>query len=165
MPRYRRENKPLIAPYPRPVSRVPRGKFLYAIYNGAVYAFTISNGVLTLVNGGAYSAGTSPDAMTFTPDGKFLVVANFGTPPNPANISVFSIGSTGALTPAPGSPFASGAELTAVAVDPSGSYVYAASSGGTGGLYGYGISATGGLTAMPGSPFGSGAMVQGLAIY
>jgi DNA-binding beta-propeller fold protein YncE len=50
------------------------------------------------------------------PTGKFAYVANaFGN-----NVSAYSIGANGALTPVTGSPFAAGTAPFSVAVDPTG---------------------------------------------
>jgi DNA-binding beta-propeller fold protein YncE len=55
------------------------------------------------------------------PTGKFVYVANA----NSNNISAYSIGPTGALTPI-GVPVATGGTPGSVAVDPTGKFVYAA---------------------------------------
>jgi hypothetical protein len=55
---------------------------------------------------------------------QFAYVANFLS----NNVSAYSIGSSGALTPIPGSPFAAGFNPSSVAVDPMGRFAYVANS-------------------------------------
>jgi 6-phosphogluconolactonase (cycloisomerase 2 family) len=74
--------------------------------------------------------------------------------------------STGALAPVSGSPFATETLSSAVAVDPSGKFVYVAN----GDPPANNVSAfaidpnTGALTAVPGSPFTAGANPQSIAV-
>jgi len=85
----------------------------------------------------------------------FAYVANG----NSNNVSAYSIdGTTGALTQVAGSPFPVGSAPSpySVAVDPTGQFVYVASSSGN--VSAYSINGTtGALTAVPGSPFPAGA--------
>jgi 6-phosphogluconolactonase (cycloisomerase 2 family) len=151
----------------------PTGRFVYVLYgNTSVAALTINNstGALTLVTGGTYAAGVNPAAIVFSPNGKFLYVANAGNAPNPSNVAAFTIDSvSGALSTVPGSPFASGPELSNVSIDPSGSFLYVASylyQVSTSGLYAYRIdSSSGALTSIPGSPFMAGTGVSGVGVY
>lgn len=53
---------------------------------------------------------SAPSAVAYSPDAKFLAVADQGD----NNVSVFSVSTTGILTPVPGSPFATGAEPLAL---------------------------------------------------
>ena len=103
--------------------RDPAGKFLFLLGADAdeVSVFTIdqTSGALTLV-------GTSPVGVGFaeqaTTDGlgKFLYVTagNLG-----GSVAVFSIGSTGALTPVAGSPFA--IRIAQLEGEPSGKFLLA----------------------------------------
>jgi len=88
------------------------------------------------------------------PGVKFAYVANNGS----NNVSIFSIGSNGALTSiGPGSPVAAGSQPTSVTVDPQGRYVYVANgdpSASTISAYTLN-STTGQLTPIAGSPFAS----------
>ncbi len=81
---------------------------------------------------------------------QFAYVANLTS----NTVSAYSIGANGALTPVPGSPFATFAP-TSVAVDPKGKFAYAANSG-DGNVSAYSIGANGALTPVPGSPFAAG---------
>jgi len=92
-------------------------------------------------------------SVTVDPTGKFAYVANTGD----GNISGYTIdSSTGALTPALGSPFTAGTNPYSVTVDPTGKFAYVANMG-DGNISGYTIdSSTGALTPAPGSPFTAG---------
>jgi DNA-binding beta-propeller fold protein YncE len=81
------------------------------------------NGALTPVPGSPFVAGTDPHKAYAT--AKFVYVANEVS----NNISAYRIGSNGALTPIPGSPFAGGIGPHAVAVDPTGKFVYVTNKG------------------------------------
>ena len=70
------------------------------------------------------------------------------------NVSAYSIGANGALTPVPGSPFAAGNAPDAVAVDPTGKFAYVATEHHN--VWAYSIGANGALTRVKGSPFAAG---------
>lgn len=93
----------------------PRGRFLYVadIAQRATilgYRINARTGLLTPLPTSPFK-GAGADAMTITPDGKYLYVTNF----NSKQISGFAIDSqTGALWPLAGSPFTAGDGLTAI---------------------------------------------------
>ena len=134
----------------------PVEKFLYVsdLANGGVYAYSANsaNGALTSISGSPFPVGATSSGsrgMAITPSGKFLYVTD-------ANGSVvgFRINSDGTLT-STGAPSQAGALTEAVAVNPSGTYLYATNLGDAlGSISGFRIdSATGILTPVPGSPF------------
>jgi len=131
----------------------PAGEYVFMENYGSldVSAFSIdrSTGNLSKISDFATScACVNLAQVRATPDGKyFYVTGNNGINP----ITEFSINSsTGNLTLI-GNVAAIGG-MDAVLVDPTSSYLYAVSNGGT--IAGYSInSATGVLTALPGSPF------------
>jgi hypothetical protein len=93
---------------------------------------------------------------------EFVYVANFIS----NDVSAYSVGANGALTPVPGSPFstgftAPGSYSASVAVDLSGRFVYVANTGdfpaSNGSVSAYSIGANGALTSVAGSPFTAGA--------
>ncbi len=97
------------------------GRFLYVANGGGnVSAFTIGgDGLLTLVPGSAgnlnpVSAGTNPVALTISPDGRFLYVANQG-----GRVSAYTVNTEiGILTPLTalvGNPFLAGTTPSAIA--------------------------------------------------
>jgi len=97
------------------------GRFLYGANGGGnVSAFTIrGDGLLTLVPSSAgnlnpVSAGTNPVALTISPGGQFLYVANQG-----GRVSAYTInGETGTLAPLTalvGNPFPTGTSPSAIA--------------------------------------------------
>jgi 6-phosphogluconolactonase len=69
------------------------------------------------------------------------------------NVSAYSIGPNGALTPVPGSPFAAAGFPGSMAVDPTGKLAYVASDDN---VSAYSIGANRALTPVPGSPFAAG---------
>jgi 6-phosphogluconolactonase len=143
------------------------GKFVYVTNPdiGMVTGFSFSNGVLTpvpnspvisAVDGGAY--GLAVDTSD-----QFLYVANpSATNPSPyattiGNISAFSIDpGSGELTTILGSPFTAtnGTGPTAITVDPSGTFVYAVTTGSSFAIWCFTIDPTNGqLVAVANSPF------------
>ena len=137
-----------------------RAQFVYVANSTSnnVSAYSIgANGALTPVPGSPFAAGTQPQSVAVDPTAKFAYVANLGSAPTfNSNVSAYSIGANGALTPIPGSPFAAGNRPAVVAVDPTGKFAYVANSGIfpiPGSVSGYSIGANGALTPVPGSPF------------
>jgi DNA-binding beta-propeller fold protein YncE len=92
------------------------------------------------------------------PTAKFTYVANALA----NNVSSYNIGSNGALTPIPGSPFAAGSEPVSVAVDPTAKFAYVTNSSDN--VSAYRIGSDGTLTPIPGSPFGAGRQPISVAI-
>ncbi len=104
--------------------------FLYIARSGtggglAVYSIG-SAGILTLVKGSPFAAGSQPLSVALNSTGKFAYVAN-GTD---ATISAYSLAS-GVATPLTGSPYASGATVSSLALDRTGAYLLAAAFGGS----------------------------------
>jgi len=97
---------------PGHIASDPKGKFLFTAnsQDNTVSAFTIdgTSGALTPVAGSPFPAGGGPVSVTVDRDGAFVYV---GMQPSPIagnqGLSAFSIdGTSGALTPLSGSPFA-----------------------------------------------------------
>jgi 6-phosphogluconolactonase (cycloisomerase 2 family) len=158
---------------PSSISVAASGKFAYVANNVSndVSAFTIdaNTGVLAAVAGSPYAAGINPTSAATDPSGTFLYVANGNAAGTPGanNVSGYVIdASTGALKPVPGSPFATDTLSTAIAIDPSGKFLYVAN----GDPPANNISAfaidpgTGALTPVPGSPFAAGANPQSIVV-
>ena len=101
---------------PWSVALSPDGRLLAtASYcGGSVSVFSVgAGGALTPVPGSPFPAGdagaTCTPSVAFSPDGKLLATANFVNGSDSAgSVSVFSVGTDGALTPVTGSPFPSG---------------------------------------------------------
>jgi len=73
--------------------------------SGNVSVYTVNpDGTLTQIPGSPFSAGTNPQAVSLTADGRLLAVVN-ATASTVEELRVFSVGPTGALTEAPGSPY------------------------------------------------------------
>src|ERR1700733_3725837 len=90
---------------------------------------------------------------------QFAYVANDSS----NNVSAYSIGSNGALTPVPGSPFAAGPGANSVVVDPTGKFAYVANAN-TNNVSAYSIGSNGALTPIPGSPFAAGPGANSVAV-
>lgn len=138
----------------------PNGNFLYVIDNldSEVGAFAINaDGSLTAV-GPPYSLSAPPMSAAIDQGSRFLFVASDNL------IFTFAIGSSGALTPAAGSPVTvrapidnpdKGAIGVGVAVDPSARFLFAPDSQSTN-VWVYSIGAGGSLSQVSGSPFNAG---------
>jgi 6-phosphogluconolactonase (cycloisomerase 2 family) len=84
------------------ISIDPKGRFLLApeISGVAVYTINTTTGALAAVAGSPFSTGTDPGVVSVDPMDRFVYVVNGGS----ANVSEFTLESTGALTPLAGSP-------------------------------------------------------------
>jgi DNA-binding beta-propeller fold protein YncE len=137
-----------------------RAQFAYVVnaLSNNVSAYSIgSNGALTPVPGSPFATiGEDPVSVAVDPTGQFAYVADFGIGSGTNGVSAYSIGSNGALTPVPGSPFATGGGPTSVAVDPTGKFAYVVNFQIVSGVSGYSIGSNGALTPVPGSPFATG---------
>jgi len=131
------------------------GRFAY-VANAAddtISEFSIDSttGALTAV--GTVATGTSPFAITGSPDRRHVYVVNQVS----NNISEFAVNATsGALTAIPGSPVAAGTDPQALAFDPSGAYLYVANNG-SNDLSAYAVNAsTGALAPLPIATYATG---------
>lgn len=152
---------PTTATYPRGIAVDPSGKFLYVTIetswlgpSTAVDAYSIdaASGALTRIPGAPFTAGANPIAAVCDPSGRFLYVSNADAP----SVSAFSIDpDSGVLMEIAGSPFAvaGGPGAGTVTVDPSGQYLYVATSSSGPGILGFTIDqATGALSPNPSAP-------------
>jgi 6-phosphogluconolactonase len=106
--------------YPQPIavrgaiSIDPMGRFLFVPEtNGvSVYAINTTTGELSMVAGSPFSAGTDPVLASVDPTDRFVYVVNEGS----ANVSEFTLESTGALAPLAGSPVSVGENASYIAV-------------------------------------------------
>jgi 6-phosphogluconolactonase (cycloisomerase 2 family) len=136
-----------------------------------VYAVNSSSGALAEVPGSPFDAGFSPIGIAVDPSGRFFYVVNEISD----DITGFSVDpSTGTLTPLPGSPFlvggfAAGEQPHAIAIDPTGRFLYIATSTDTAhgliqNFHEFTIdNATGVLTAAPSSPDLQGELITSIA--
>jgi 6-phosphogluconolactonase (cycloisomerase 2 family) len=137
---------------------------MYVPYTLAVAAWTIdpASGALTPVAGSPFSVGIDPRGVTVDPTGRFVFLADL----NSSKVAAMAVNpATGALSPTPGSPFEAGATgFSSAAVEPTGHFVYFASSGspngptfGNGPIAAFAINqSNGSLTPVTGSPFQAG---------
>ena len=114
----------------------PSGRFAYvpdtySAPNNFISQYTIDSttGVLTPNATSVVSAGNQPTAVAVDPSGKFAYVTNR----QDSTVSMFTIDSTGSLTP--NGIVAAGGEPFQVTVDPSGKFVYVANEEGPLSIY------------------------------
>lgn len=90
------------------------GRFLFVLETGgvSVYAINSPSGALSRVAGSPFSAGTDPGLVTVSPTDQTVYVADGGS----ADISEFTLGDTGVITPLPGSPFPIGGDACCMAI-------------------------------------------------
>lgn len=123
------------------------------------YTVDVDTGELTLIPRAPWAAGKTPVSMVVDPSGQYAYVANSdGDEINTSNGSVsgFSIDrTTGATQGELNSAFVpvpAGLNPSAIAIDPTGTYVYVANAG-SGNVSGYQRGSAGVLTPLPGSPW------------
>lgn len=149
---------------PKMVRFAPSGTYLFAALGSAgdaVFTFNTSTGAAGQVQLLSLGATTiSDNALAVNSASTVLYVARSGTS---SGVGVYTIGVNGTLTPVAGSPFPAGGTPNAVAIAPSGAYVYAANRG-DGTISGYLVGSTVALTPLGSSPYTSGALVTSLAV-
>lgn len=114
-------------------------------------------GGLTAV-GGPVATGQTPRSVVVTPDALFAYVSIVGSD----NISVFSVGQNGALTPVTTVSTGANTDPFGMAITPNGVFLYAANQG-SNEIAGFTIAANGNLVPVPGSPFAA-AQIKNVAI-
>lgn len=138
---------------PHGVTLDPSGQYLLVTntVSNNISVFSVDSGTGALsVQGSPVYANNGPTEILITPSGKFVYVTN----PSIGFITAFTF-AAGVLTPAQGSPFASGAGVSGLAVESGEHFLYAANTTANT-ISGFAIdSTTGALTAVPGSPFSS----------
>lgn len=135
-------------------STYPSPRFVYVLEGNGVSGWNVNptTGAVTPTGQGVVAAGTNPYRVSPDWGGYRLYVANVGS----NDISAYFINrSNGYLTPVPGSPFSVGRTATAVAVHPSGHYVYVAGANDVAGDYlaVFHVNTDGSLSVIAGSPF------------
>jgi 6-phosphogluconolactonase (cycloisomerase 2 family) len=148
---------------PRMVRFAPSGSYIFAaLGTGGDVVFTFNTSTGVAASSQVLSLGsttTSDNALAVNSTSSTLYIARSGTN---SGVAVYSVGTTGALTAVSGSPFTAGTAPYAVAIDSTGTYVYAANrTDGT--ISGFSIGTGSLLTALSGSPYASGSLVTALA--
>jgi len=127
---------------------------LYAIEANGISGWILNavTGILTPTGQEVVPAHGEPYRGASDPSGTHLYVANVST----NDVSAYTIDhATGYLKEVPGSPYDVGRIATAVAVHPSGKFVYVTRSNATegDGIAAFSVNPDGSLTAIPGSPY------------
>ncbi|MCU1247850.1 MAG: hypothetical protein JWQ49_879 [Edaphobacter sp.] len=154
---------------PSDVRVSPDGTLIFAALGTAgdvIFTFNTTTGVATSSQALATGdAATGDYGLAVSAKTTYLYIARSGTN---GGVAVYSIGSGGSLTSVTGSPFAAGSGTFSVALDSTGTYVYAANRADAT-ISGYtivpsttvlGLS----LTPLSGSPYTSGTTVQSIGI-
>jgi 6-phosphogluconolactonase len=163
---------------PGPIVLDPSGNFAYvgnaASGGGAgnISAYSVAKSGKLASTGSNPATGVNPVALAIDSGNHFLFVANQGS----NDISVFTIGSNASLTKVPGSPFSTGATPlpgtgtqtatpNALAVTPSGKFVYVANQG-QNTVSAFQVTGSGALTSLAGRepPFAVGSAPSGVTI-
>src|SRR5581483_6774217 len=128
--------------------------FLYVLEGHGISGWNMnsSTGAVTSNGQAVMPAHVNPYRAASDARGNHLYVANAGS----NDVSAYSINrSNGHLTASPGSPYNVGRTATAVAVHPSGKFVYVTRDNDAAGdgIAAFSVNANGSLSAVPGSPF------------
>lgn len=136
------------------------GRLLYvASDTDGMYAYTVSNGQLTLAKHVLASNGLASRGVAITPSGKYVYVSNGATT---GGVDVYSASSNGDLTPIT-TTVTGGSQPGPLLVDPSGNYLYVVNTG-SNRISAFSISSDGTLTAVSGSPFAAGNGANAIAV-
>ncbi len=121
-------------------------------------AFDIgSDGAMSPLTGSPFGGvGTSPSAVTMSPDGARVYVTDSNVPTTAVNaLNVDS--ATGLVSPMTGSPFADALSPQAITMTADGNFLYTAKFSNQAKVSGFSVAADGALSPVPGSPFDAGA--------
>jgi 6-phosphogluconolactonase (cycloisomerase 2 family) len=113
--------------------------------SGTVAQYTInSNGTLSALSPATVAAGGDPNGVAVSPNGKYVYVANYNT----STVSIYDVGSSGALTPNSSQQTESTniAFPSGVAVSPDGKSLYVANYASAGKIAEFSIASNGTLT-------------------
>jgi 6-phosphogluconolactonase (cycloisomerase 2 family) len=152
-------------------AQASRCAYVANLLSNNVSAYTVdATGKLGLVPGSPFDDVYAPanlggGSLAADPSGRFLYVANSGAPFT--DVSAFMIDASCALTKITGSPFSQGSILvpSAVAVHPSGKFLYMTANQETGLVACFGIGSSGALTQCSGSPAPAGQLTNSMALY
>ena len=145
----------------------PSGNLLAtADWSDQVSVFSVgAGGSLTPVAGSPFTTNGDTFSVAFSPSGDLLATADnipTGDGGFAGVVSVFAVGSGGALTQVPGSPFTTGDNPVSVAFSPDGTLLATANASGTVSVFSAG--SDGSLDPAPGSPVSVGANLNPLEV-
>ena len=147
---------------PRALTIAPNGGLIFAALGTAgtvVFTLNTSTGIAGQTQTlNPTDTQTSDSALAVSADSTLLYLARSGTS---GGLSVYTIGTNGALAGVTGSPHAIGAGASSVALDGTGKYVYVANRSDST-ISGFSMATGGVLTPLTGSPFTAGAEVSSI---
>ena len=123
----------------------------------SVFDIDTGTGALSEIAGSPFTIGSQVGhfarTIAVSPKGTFLYVADAtGWGPESTSVFGFAIDATGALTPAPGSPYVAGTNPVNLIFDAAGKFLYVANTTDSS-ISGFAIQQDGSLIATPGSPY------------
>jgi hypothetical protein len=134
---------------------------------GLVSALTMNHetGALAPIAGAStFAAANGAVQIVSDPRGRFVYVAHTAVYTTVGTVAGYSVNpATGALTPVPGSPFASGMATSSLAIDSEGMFLYATNTN-SDDISGWAIQANGSLTPVPGSPYRIGDVTRPISV-
>ena len=147
---------------PRALTIAPSGGFIFAALGtagDAAFTLNTSSGVAVQTQTLApLNTQTSDSAVAVNAASTLMYLARSGTS---AGLSVYTIGTNGALAAVAGSPYAIGGGASSIALEGTGKYIYVANRSDST-ISGFLIGTGGVLSALTGSPFAAGAQVTSL---
>ena len=150
------QNNPFSPSTPTSGTSTDALRFAYVSTRQGIFSYSIDtdNGRLSEIAGSPFAASS---ILAVDPSGKFA----YGT--SSEGVSVYSIdAATGALSEISGSPFSAGSTPRAIAVHPSGKFIYVFTSG-LGDIWAYAVAPTGELSQVEGSPYSVGTVITSIA--
>ena len=155
-------------PSPIALSVNPGGQFLYVLNQGdatiSIYSIDGTRGILT-PTGPAFPTGlTNVQGMLISPGSFLYVISGTASSSTPNTISVFSIGSNGALSPGVTAfTAAANSTLSGITTDHQGQFMYVADFQNSN-VISLKIDPSGSLSQVAGSPFATGAQPVAIAV-
>src|SRR6266568_2656708 len=137
----------------------PRFAYVVSHLDDTVSTYAVDEATGRLKYTGKVAAGTEPSSVTVDPSGKYAYVANASS----NDVSQYTIGATGGLTPMGPATIAAGTTPYSVTVDPGGKYAYVANASGNS-VSQYTIGANGALTAMSPVTVAAGTLPYSVAV-
>jgi 6-phosphogluconolactonase len=128
---------------------------LYCAGTAGLEVFSVSPGTITPLK--TYPLGNAPRSIAINSASTFVYVGN----ETDSTISAYSIGTGGALTAVPGSPFTGPTSINSLAIDSTGAYLIASGYNASTGIQLFSIDSTGALTSVATAGTGTSILIPG----